>query len=287
MKKIILSFSLLCALTLILTACGEPLEVSLGGDPGSSQSGSSGSGSIVINGDGENGEGEGEGDASEASQVQVDNRPIEEKYAEAYASYTDVKAWIQIPGTYVDHAVVQSDNDSFYLEKGLGKSYNWYGSIFAHYANDLTSADALHQNTILFGHNKNDGLMFGSLVNYSDANYAQAHPFITLLIGDVKTTWEVFAALDCEVNADSFHYIKTSLSDDDIANARSRSYLDFDTEVSSADKILTLSTCTYKYTYSSGKYREDVRYVVMAKLVDDGAVAPSVSANSDRITPTF
>lgn len=281
MKKIIASVSLLCALALFLTACGEPLEISLGGDASGSPSGSQAS--IVINGDGTGG---GNGDASEASQA-ADNRPAEEKYAEATSAYPDVRAWIQIPGTYVDHAVVQGSDDSFYLEKGLGKSYNWYGSIFAHFDNDVSSADALDQNTILFGHNKNDGLMFGSLVNYSDANYAQAHPFVTLLIGDVKTTWEVFAALDCEVNADSFHYIKTSLSDDDIANARSRSYLDFGTEVSSSDKILTLSTCTYKYTYSSGKYREDVRYVVMAKLVDDGAAAPSVSANGDRVTPTF
>lgn len=203
------------------------------------------------------------------------------------AANSDTKGWILIPNTYVDHPVLQAADNNFYLEKDLNKNYYWYGSVFANYQNNLSSVDSLNQNTVLFGHNKNDQLMFGSLVNYQNSSYASAHPFITLIIGGQETTWEVFAALDCEVNSQVFPYIQTALSQEVIDQARDRSFLDFDVSVSASDKILTLSTCTYQYTYSSGKYREDVRFVVMAKLVEEGTPAPLITVNNDRRTPVF
>ena len=49
-----------------------------------------------------------------------------------------------------------------------------------------------------------------------------------------------------------------------ITEARDRSEYDYDVTVSGTDKILTLSTCSYKY----GR-RKDVRFVVMAKLLEE------------------
>lgn len=254
-------------LCFLLTACGNPVEITIGEEdrrPSNSESVSDSASQS-----GESGQSQTSGESAE-SQAPADNRTIEEKLTDAVAVNSDTKGWLQISGTYVDYPVMQSGDNNFYLEKNLDKSYYWYGSVFANYQNDLSSVSSLNQNTVLFGHNKNDGLMFGSLVNYESSSYASAHPFITLLIGGEKTTWEIFAALDCEVNSDVFPYIQTALSDDLITQARDRSFLDFDVQVSSSDKILTLSTCTYQYTYSSGKYREDVRFVVMAKLVEEG-----------------
>lgn len=277
-------FVVCISLCFLLTACGDPVEITIGGE--SSESSNSQSVSDSGSQSGESGQTQNSQDSSE-SQAPADNRTIEEKLEDALAVNTDTKAWIQIAGTYVDYPVMQSGDNNFYLEKNLDKSYYWYGSVFANYQNDLSSASSLNQNTVLFGHNKNDGLMFGSLVNYESSSYGSAHPFITLLIGGEKTTWEIFAALDCEVNSGVFPYIQTSLSDDLIAQARDRSFLDFDVQVSSSDKILTLSTCTYQYAYSSGKYREDVRFVVMAKLVEEGTPAPLITVNNDRRTPVF
>ena len=58
-----------------------------------------------------------------------------------------------------------------------------------------------------------------------------------------------------------------------------------DYSASSSDKFLTLSTCTYKYKLPSGKYREDVRFVVLAVLSNAGSA--TISSNGDRVEPSF
>ena len=50
-----------------------------------------------------------------------------------------------------------------------------------------------------------------------------------------------------------------------ITEAKQRSEYVYDVDVTGEDKILTLSTCSYKYDK-----RNDVRFVVMAKLLDEG-----------------
>ena len=50
-----------------------------------------------------------------------------------------------------------------------------------------------------------------------------------------------------------------------ITEAKQRSEYVYNVDVTGEDKILTLSTCSYKYDK-----RNDVRFVVMAKLLDEG-----------------
>ena len=67
-----------------------------------------------------------------------------------------------------------------------------------------------------------------------------------------------------------------------ITEARDRSEYDYDVTVSGTDKILTLSTCSYKY----GR-RKDVRFVVMAKLLEEDAPlqdSASLVVNADKKT---
>ena len=67
-----------------------------------------------------------------------------------------------------------------------------------------------------------------------------------------------------------------------ITEARDRSEYDYDVTVSGTDKILTLSTCSYKY----GR-RKDVRFVVMAKLLEEDAplqASASLVVNADKKT---
>ena len=66
-----------------------------------------------------------------------------------------------------------------------------------------------------------------------------------------------------------------------VNEARERSEYDYnDVEVNGDDKILTLSTCSYKYGI-----RNDVRFIVMAKLVteDDKLVeTANITVNEDK-----
>ena len=67
-----------------------------------------------------------------------------------------------------------------------------------------------------------------------------------------------------------------------IKGAQERSEYDYEVQVSGEDKILTLSTCSYK----DGR-RKDVRFVVMAKLLDEDAVLHTqakLTQNTDKKT---
>ena len=62
---------------------------------------------------------------------------------------------------------------------------------------------------------------------------------------------------------------------------RNHSEYDYDVEVNADDKIITLSTNTYKY----GR-RDDLRFIIMAKLVtDDDPVVEkaNITINTDKI----
>lgn len=103
--------------------------------------------------------------------------------------------------------------------------------------------------------------------------------------------WEVFAVA---YTTTDFNYIQVlkdrKVSDEQITEAqminivneaRERSEYDYnDVEVTGDDKILTLSTCSYKYGQ-----RNDVRFIVMAKLVteDDTLVeTANITINEDK-----
>ncbi len=223
------------------------------------------------------------------------DQQIAKGYASALERNSDVVAWLQLPDSNVNYPVLQAHDNNFYLDKDLDKSYSYWGSIFAHFRNNLSDPTHLPRNTVLFGHNKNDGKLFGELLEFSDLEYAKAHRYLTLTIDNTTTYWLIFSVMDCEVNNDVFYYINANNPSDEamsdiIEQSLDRSFYDYNLPVDSSDSILTLSTCTYKYTFPSGAYREDVRYVVMARQVREGETLTALTdpaVNPDRRTPNF
>ena len=86
--------------------------------------------------------------------------------------------------------------------------------------------------------------------------------------------WQVFAVFYTDIK---FDYINPNPADATfnslIKKAQDLSFYDYDVEVTSNDKILTLSTCTYRLADDTKlHYPNDYRYVVMAKLLPADAV---------------
>ena len=68
----------------------------------------------------------------------------------------DIYAWIDVPGTKVNYAVVQSSgkkDDLFYLEHNIYGNYEFSGSIFSQRQNSKNFSDPV---TVLYGHNRTD-----------------------------------------------------------------------------------------------------------------------------------
>lgn len=172
----------------------------------------------------------------------------------------DTVGWIKVKGTNINYPVVQSNDNSFYLYHSFDKSFNYAGWIFSDYRNDLTD---LKNNTVIYGHGRLDGSMFGSLKNVFDESWLKdkSNNTIYLVTEEGKTTWEIFSSYT--VKAESY-YITTDFTNDDefkewLQTIKDRSSYDFQKKVTIDDKILTLSTC---------KNDHGDRIAVHAKLIE-------------------
>ena len=77
----------------------------------------------------------------------------------------DVVAWIRIPGV-LEYPVVRGEDNSYYLNHTVQKTYNIAGSIFLDYRNERDFSDSKN---IIYGHNMKDGSMFSNLKQYQDS----------------------------------------------------------------------------------------------------------------------
>lgn len=81
----------------------------------------------------------------------------------------EIYAWIEVPGTNINYAVVQSAaDDLFYDDHGVDRSYYSGGSIFSQRYNTTTFQDPV---TVLYGHNRQSQTMFAQVNNFADAEF--------------------------------------------------------------------------------------------------------------------
>lgn len=251
----------------------------------------------------------------EEEEVVVEIPEQGDKLKEWIAKNSDVVGWLQIPDTNINNPIVlpPSNAPMFYERKDEEKNYSAVGCYWMDYecGTGATSAD-LFPSTVIYGHNVDyggtainpyssnvgtaavdepDGDRFSQLFHFADMEWAKEHPYIYYSTPEEDMLWEVFAV----AYTDNFNYIYV-LKDRNVSKtepitagqmmnivntAREYSEYDYsDVVVDGDDKILTLSTCTYKY----GK-REDLRFIVMAKLVteDDKLVeTANITVNEDK-----
>jgi sortase B len=174
---------------------------------------------------------------------------------------SDTVGWIKIPNSgVIDYPVLQSDDNEYYLKHDFTRQSKKHGQIFMDYRNNPQNLDA---NTILYGHNMMDGLMFGVLPKYKNADFAKKCSTIEFGTDYQEYKWQVFAVY--VTNIKDNYLITNFASDDDfmkyINTAKKKSLINFNVDVKPGDKILTLSTCTYDF--------KNARFVVHAKLMEN------------------
>ena len=172
---------------------------------------------------------------------------------------SDIVGYIEVDNTNISYPVVKSSDNSYYLNHSYKKEKNNIGSIFLDYRNDL---DNLSKNNIIYGHGRLDNTMFGSLNNLLDSSNLDSKEsyYITLSTPNSIMTFKIFSVYTIPKQG---YYIKTYFSSNKyfkefLETIMKRSIYNFNTDVSTNDKILTLSTCKDNF----GK-----RVVVHAKLL--------------------
>ena len=160
---------------------------------------------------------------------------------------SDTVAWLKVEGTSIEYPVVKAKDNEYYLSHSFDKSYNSAGWIFADYKNIFDGTD---KNIVIYGHNRRDGSMFGTLKKILDKDWN--NKYVTLVTEEGTIKYEVFSVYKIE-NED--YYIKNRFNSNDefeelINTVKNRSIHDFGNEVQRTDKMLTLSTCA-----DNNKYR--------------------------------
>jgi len=173
---------------------------------------------------------------------------------------SETVGWIRFDDECINYPIMQSRDNSKYLNTGMDNNYNRCGSIFLDY---LNSSDFSDYHTIIYGHNMKDGSMFGKLKKYrSDEGFLQNNQYFTIYTNTKALRYRVFAFYGVPAD-DSEVYVLGFSSDDkyqefiDTISKRNN----YSTEIlpTKTDKIVTLSTC-------SG---EDSRWIVNAYLIEE------------------
>ncbi|MDY3006620.1 class B sortase [Anaerococcus sp. AGMB00486] len=161
---------------------------------------------------------------------------------------SDVTGFIEIPGTYIAYPVMKSNDNEFYLRKGINKEYDIAGSLFMDYQNDREFND---DNTVIYGHFLEDiPSMFTALKDFREQEYAQNNRTIYITTDKGLREYEIFSVYGTPADYDyrslafgdgeyKLNYFK-KLKDKSEVNLESPDFRE-------DDKIITLSTCQYDY----------------------------------------
>lgn len=162
----------------------------------------------------------------------------------------DVIGWIKVNNTEINYPVVQSGDNSFYLDHSFDKAYNAAGWPFMDYRVDLDGKD---KNMTIYGHNRKDRSMFGSLEDVLESKWYENKDNLKIeyTTENGKEIYQVFSIY--QIEKETYYTNNYFASDEEfttfINELKNRSIVDFGVEVNSDDTILTLSTCADNNQY--------------------------------------
>ena len=169
--------------------------------------------------------------------------------------------WIKVNNTNINYPIVQHTDNDYYLTHNFEKQYNSSGWIYLDYRNNSTSLD---RNTIIYGHNRLNDSMFGTLKNTLDQSWCDNidNRYINFSTTQTNYIAEIFSVYKIDVNTLSVpnDFETTEDYQNYLNEITNKSYYNFNTSVTTDDKILTLYTCGDNSAY---------RVIVHAKLIEN------------------
>ena len=151
---------------------------------------------------------------------------------------SDVEAWLKIDGTIINYPVMKTTDNNYYLTRNFYKEYDSCGSIFLDYRSNLTD-----KNIVIYGHNIKRGLMFADLEKITNGELGN-NIDIELYMPNKKMIFKVFSSYAIKPEDYS---INTSITENELDEfkqvLKQRSEIEFESEYTNSNQILTLSTC--------------------------------------------
>lgn len=172
-------------------------------------------------------------------------------YAEANPDYI---GWLYLADTKIDGPVVQSELDGNgyweYLYKDFYGNDKFAGTLFMDKACSIQVP--VTDNWLIYGHDMNDGSMFGTLKYYRNEEFFQSHPSFTFTTREAVETFEILGVVQSWVSEEpqgQFEYFyffdaadKTEF-DEFVRQVKENSLYETGVEAEYGDQLITLSTC--------------------------------------------
>lgn len=187
------------------------------------------------------------------------------EYETLYNKNKKLIGWLKIDDTNIDYPVMQTSDNTYYLDHNYNQEYDKNGSIFLDYN---CSVYPRSTNMIVYGHHMKSGSMFGNLQKYAKESYGKKHSVIMFDTIYEKAQYQVMYVFRSQVyNEDDivfkyYQFIEANSETEFNSYMQEMSELSlYDTGVTAefGDSLLTLSTCDSSQT--------DGRFVVVAKRI--------------------
>lgn len=167
----------------------------------------------------------------------------------------DIYGYIHIEGTRISFPIVQGEDNEYYLNHAYNNEYVVVGSIYVDYRADRNIEN--NRNTVLYGHNMQDGNMFNNVTLFYDEELfnntlIEIYTFDGIYIYEPFSIFETtkfhnYSQMDFETDEDFVAFCELMQE----CSARNK---DEKMTFTPDDRIITLSTCTTSpETYFTGR----------------------------------
>lgn len=158
----------------------------------------------------------------------------------------DTIGWIRFSPepSIISYPIVQGKDNEEYLHKTFSANENTLGAIFLNVDNNPNFSD---KNSIVYGHRMRDGSMFRHIQDYDDKAFWEANPYFYIYTVDGREL--VYQVYSMGEVVDTSECYRTEFATKEefqrfLDMTKEISLYETGVEVTTSDRIVTLSTCT-------------------------------------------
>lgn len=153
----------------------------------------------------------------------------------------EIVMYLEIPGV-LSTPIVQTENNSFYLEHDIYKEKSNKGIPYLDYRNKSLNDRKL----IIYGHNKmNMTLIFSKLLDYQNKNFYAAHSDIRVYTDQGKKNYKIFSVFTEKENFDylDLNGFPGSEFYQHLLELKEKSIYDTGVNIEDNSKVIVIQTC--------------------------------------------
>lgn len=171
------------------------------------------------------------------------------------SAYPDAIGWLYIPDTVINYPVMQSGDNSYYLDHAYDGSPLKAGSVYLDCRCEGRFRNPIN---IVYAHNMKNGSMFAQVTNFKNDSYFENHKYGWLATPETVYRIDFFSCAVADWH-DSLYEGDTPVAEW-VPHICDKSVVGREITYSDDDRFVSLSTCSYEF--------QNARTILTGKLVE-------------------